>query len=105
MPVQAAPVNDRARMQDAGQVVRSHAPHGPAAIEWVLRWMKWIERDGHDTVVFLRDFRIDDEQAARMADGLRLFAEEQGISLERVVVNGRERWRSPHLSLSRNIEE
>ena len=56
--------------------------------------MKWIERDGRDAVVWLRDFRIDDEQAARMADGLRRFAEEQGVSLERIVVNGRERWRN-----------
>lgn len=91
-----APVStvESARTRDKTIFAQSHAPHAPAAIEWVARWMKWIERDGRDAVVWLRDFRVDDEQAARMADGLRRFAEEQGVSLERIVVNGRERWRN-----------
>lgn len=91
-----APVSavEGAHARDKTILAQSHAPHAPAAIEWVARWMKWIERDGRDAVVWLRDFRIDDEQATRMADGLRRFAEEQGVSLERIVVNGRERWRN-----------
>jgi hypothetical protein len=91
-----APVSavEGAHARDKTILAQSRAPHAPAAIEWVARWMKWIERDGRDAVVWLRDFRVDDEQATRLADGLRRFAEEQGVSLERIVVNGRERWRN-----------
>jgi hypothetical protein len=94
VPFASVSTVESARTRDKTIFAQSHAPHAPAAIEWVARWMKWIERDGRDAVVWLRDFRVDDEQAARMADGLRRFAEEQGVSLERIVVNGRERWRN-----------
>lgn len=94
VPFAPASTVEGVRTRDKTIFAQSHALHAPAAIEWVARWMKWIERDGRDAVVWLRDFRIDDEQAARMADGLRRFAEEQGVSLERIVVNGRERWRN-----------
>ena len=70
----------------------------PAAAEWLARWMKWIERDGRDPVVLLRDFRIDDDEARRVVDGLRAFAQEHGVGLDRIVVNGREFWRRPDLS-------
>jgi hypothetical protein len=70
----------------------------PAAVEWLARWMKWIERDGHDPMVLLRDFRIDDDEAQRIVDGLRAFAQEHGVGLDRIVVNGREFWRRPDLS-------
>jgi hypothetical protein len=67
----------------------------PAAAEWLARWMKWIERDGRDPIVLLRDFRIDDDEARRIVDGLRAFAQEHGVGLDRIVVNGREFWRRP----------
>jgi hypothetical protein len=70
----------------------------PAAAEWLARWMKWIERDGRDPVVLLRDFRLDDDEARRVVDGLRAFAQEHGVGLDRIVVNGREFWRRPDLS-------
>jgi hypothetical protein len=72
----------------------------PAAAEWLARWMKWIERDGRDPIVLLRDFRIDDDEARRLVDGLRAFAHAHGVELDRVVVNGREFWRRPDLSQS-----
>lgn len=73
----------------------------PAAAEWLARWIKWIERDGRDPVVLLRDFRIDDDEAGRLVDGLRAFAQEHGIELDRIVVNGREFWRRPSFQPSR----
>lgn len=77
------------------------SPPSPAAAEWLARWMKWIERDGRDPVVLLRDFRIDDDEAGRLVDGLRAFAQEHGIELDRIVVNGREFWRRPSFQPSR----
>lgn len=79
--------------------------HAPAAAEWLARWMKWIERDGRDTVVWLRDFSIDEDQAPRVADDLRRFAQSQGVSLERIVVNGRELWRNPQLHVASKSKE
>lgn len=70
----------------------------PAAAEWLARWMKWIERDGRDPIVLLRDFRLDDDEARRVVDSLRAFAQEHGVGLDRIVVNGREFWRRPDLS-------
>lgn len=67
----------------------------PVVSEWLSRWMKWIERDGHDPVVLLRDYRMDGDETRRVVDGLREFAREHGVSLERVVVNGHEFWRNP----------
>lgn len=105
VPFAPASTVEGARNRDKTTFAHNQASHAPAAIEWVARWMKWIERDGRDIVVWLRDFRVGDEQAARMADGLRRFAEEQGISLERIVVNGRERWRNQNsVQLSRMKE-
>lgn len=67
----------------------------PVVSEWLSRWMKWIERDGHDPVVLLRDYRMDGDETRRVVDSLREFAREHGVSLERVVVNGHEFWRNP----------
>lgn len=72
------------------------APASSAAVEWLARWIRWIERDGHDPAVWLRDYRIDDDEARRVVDDLRALAREHGISLERIVVNGREHWRNAH---------
>lgn len=95
MPLAAAPraigVEDRATLP-------SLSSPSPVAAEWLARWMKWIERDGHDPIVLLRDFRIDDDEARRLVDGLRAFAQEHGVALDRVVVNGREFWRRSDLS-------
>ena len=71
------------------------AASAPVVSEWLSRWMKWIERDGHDPVVLLRDYRMDGDETRRVVDSLREFAREHGVSLERVVVNGHEFWRNP----------
>lgn len=81
--------------RDDVAALKTMSSHAPAAAEWLARWMKWIERDGRDVVVWLRDYSIDEDQAARFVDGLRSFAQAQGVGLERIVVNGRELWRNP----------
>lgn len=86
------------RTRDDVAALKTMSSHAPAAAEWLARWMKWIERDGRDAVVWLRDFSIDDDQAARVVEGLRSFAQSQGVGLERIVVNGRELWRNPQLA-------
>lgn len=83
--------------RDDVATLQAMSSNAPAAAEWLARWMKWIERDGRDAVVWLRDFSIDEDQAARVVDELRSFAQAQGVGLERIVVNGRELWRNPQL--------
>jgi hypothetical protein len=81
----------------AADALSADAAPQPALAQWLMRWIKWIERDGHAPALWLRDFRMDDAQTVRIVDALRSFASEQGLSLERIVVNGREYWRAPHL--------
>lgn len=84
-----------ARGAEASAAATIGAASTPVVSEWLSRWMKWIERDGHDPVVLLRDYRMDGDETRRVVDSLRAFAREQGVSLERVVVNGHEFWRNP----------
>ncbi|GAA4807954.1 hypothetical protein [Lysobacter hankyongensis] len=84
-----------ARGAEASGAATIGAASTPVVSEWLSRWMKWIERDGHDPVVLLRDYRMDGDETRRVVDSLRAFAREHGVSLERVVVNGHEFWRNP----------
>lgn len=84
-----------ARGAEAPGAATIGAASTPVVSEWLSRWMKWIERDGHDPVVLLRDYRMDGDETRRVVDSLREFAREHGVSLERVVVNGHEFWRNP----------
>jgi hypothetical protein len=84
-----------ARGVDAVGAAAVGAASAPVVSEWLSRWMKWIERDGHDPVVLLRDYRMDGDETRRVVDSLREFAREHGVSIERVVVNGHEFWRNP----------
>jgi hypothetical protein len=98
IPVAAMLSQSATRSRDDVAALNTMSSHAPAAAEWLARWMKWIEREGHDAVVWLRDFSIDEDQAARVVEGLRSFAQAQGVGLERIVVNGRELWRNPQLT-------
>ena len=56
--VPAAALHSQAssRTRDDVAALKTMSSHAPAAAEWLARWMKWIERDGRDAVVWLRDF-------------------------------------------------
>lgn len=64
------------------------------AAPWLTRLIRWIEQQGHDPTVWIRDYRLDDAAARNLVETLRSQAREQGIQLERIVVNARELWRS-----------
>lgn len=83
-----------ARAGDASAAATLGAASAPVVSEWLSRWMKWIERDGHDPVVLLRDYRMDGDETRRVVDTLRAFAREHGVVLDRVVFNGHEFWRN-----------
>lgn len=88
-----------------GASAGARAQATPAAMEWLARWMKWIERDGRDPVVWLRDFRLDADGIREVVEGLRTLAREQGTPLSRIVVNGREQWRAPSFQTTADIAD
>jgi hypothetical protein len=90
-----------ARAGDASAAATLGAASAPIVSEWLSRWMKWIERDGHDPVVLLRDYRMDGDETRRVVDTLREFAREHGVVLDRVVVNGHEFWRNQNSDSTR----
>jgi hypothetical protein len=85
---------------NASSPAASHTQAAP----WLLRLFRWLEQKGHDPSVWLRDYRLDQADAHQLAEALRTHASEQGIRLERIVVNGRELWRAPTAFAKENTD-
>lgn len=66
-----------------------------AAVPLAVRLMRWIEQHDQDPSLWIRDYRLDEAGARAVADAMRQLAREQGLQLERIVVNAREVWRAP----------
>lgn len=98
----SAPFASRASLTSASQVgPRSAVELGsatPAAIAepWLARLLRLLDQQGHDSVLWIRDYRLDDAAAQAMVAEVRSMAERQGWKLERIMVNGRDLWHSPH---------
>lgn len=73
----------------------------PAAAPLAAQLLRWIERQGHKPSLWIRDYRLDEADAQAIARGMRQLAREQGLQLERIVVNARELWRAPNSSHAR----
>lgn len=83
--------------QDVASLTGSASP--ASLVEpWLARLLRWIEQRGHDPVVWIRDYRLDDAASRNAVEEVRALALQQGWKLERIVVNGRQLWRAPHLS-------
>lgn len=65
-----------------------------AAVPLAVRLMRWVEQHGHDPSLWIRDYRLDEAGTRAVADAMRQLAQEQGLQLERIVVNAREVWRA-----------
>jgi hypothetical protein len=63
-------------------------------IMWPQRVLHWLA-DGDSTTAWVRDYQLDASGAKTLVDALRCFAEQQGFSLRRIMLNGHEVWRSP----------
>lgn len=87
---------DSAPPIDDGLQTASGSPLAPQAAPWAERLMHWLQRQGHDPELWVRDYALDDKAARHIADAMRTLAKEQGIHLQRIVVNARELWRAPY---------
>ncbi|MDQ3286716.1 MAG: hypothetical protein M3Q42_00395 [Pseudomonadota bacterium] len=66
----------------------------PASVAepWLARLLRLLTQQGHDPVLWIRDFRLDDAASQSAVADVRALAEQQGLRLERIMVNGREMW-------------
>ncbi|MGN6151012.1 MAG: hypothetical protein ACTHOH_03250 [Lysobacteraceae bacterium] len=75
------------------EIPASRAGTPTEAAAWLARWVGFIQRTGRPPSLWLRDYRLDPDDARRLADMLHRTATADGIVLDRIVVNGRELWR------------
>jgi hypothetical protein len=62
---------------------------------WPQRLLRWHpDPTGEGGTAWVRDFTLDPAQAQPLVDSILALAEEQGISLHRIVLNGHEVWSS-----------
>ncbi|MFA6985141.1 MAG: hypothetical protein WC213_02900 [Arenimonas sp.] len=63
-------------------------------LTWPQRVLRWLG-DGEGTTAWVRDYQMDLSKVQTLLDSLRCLAEQQGLPLRRVMLNGHELWRSP----------
>jgi len=76
----------------------SGAP-APAALStlaepWQARLLRWLRNNDDALTARLRDYRLDAADEARFVERTVAFARENGLALQRIVVNAREVWRA-----------
>lgn len=62
---------------------------------WQARLLRWMQGDDRQLMVRLRDYRLGEGDKEQLVARLVAFARENGLQLQRVVVNARELWRAP----------
>lgn len=68
---------------------------GEFGLPWQERWLQWLGDDGGNLRVRLRDYRLSEAEHDQLLEQLHLIARDQGLTLTRLTVNGRELWRVP----------
>lgn len=74
-----------------------------AAAPWASRVLRWIESEGGDATLWIRDYRLDPDAAQRLGRLMHTLAQEHGTQLQRIVVNGREHWRAERNTPQENV--
>lgn len=70
-----------------------NAPSLPAtAATWSLRLLRWFEAEGRGATAWLRDYTVAGDGEAGLVDDVRRFAQDAGLPLRRIVLNGRTLW-------------
>lgn len=102
---QAAPLPDPTRAMPAVEdaVAVSASANSPGAAPWVQRVVRWLQQQGQAPAIRVRDYRLDDAAASRLVEQLRMHARDEGIELDRIVVNARELWRAPSTATRQEI--
>ncbi len=65
------------------------------ATPWQARLLRWLPGVGQDgSTAWVRDFRMDPANARDLVESLQALAKEQGVRLDRIVLNGHPIWHS-----------
>lgn len=81
------------RADDAGveEDTSSRSPTTAAeTANWLMRRLALVQQAGRAPTLWLRDYRLDPDEAFRVAADLHRLARDRGVALDRIVVNGRE---------------
>jgi len=57
---------------------------------WLMRRLALVQQAGRAPTLWLRDYRLDPDEAFRVAADLHRLARDRGVALDRIVINGRE---------------
>lgn len=77
------------------RVRTSAAATNVAAAPLAARFMRWIEQHEHLSSVWVRDYRLDEAGVQTLIQAVRHLAAENGLQLERIVINARQVWPPP----------
>lgn len=81
------------RPDDAG-LEEDTSPRSPTTAadtaNWLMRRLALVQQAGRAPTLWLRDYRLDPDEAFRVAADLHRLARDRGVALDRIVVNGRE---------------
>lgn len=62
---------------------------------WPQRLLRWrADASGDGAIAWVRDFSLDPSQAQPLVDSILALAQEQGLTLHRIMLNGHEVWSS-----------
>jgi hypothetical protein len=76
------------------QISVAEAPTGTPLAQWLERSLRFTKQPDGSAVAWLRDYRVDGDEASRLIDSLVQEAKAKGSVLSRVMLNGREVWTS-----------
>lgn len=65
-----------------------------AFVPWPLRLLRWLTDGNGEVTAWLRDYSLGDDNADSVVRLLHTMSNEQGVRLNRIVLNGRELWRA-----------
>jgi hypothetical protein len=72
------------------------APETSREVLWPEDSLRLTKQADGSVALWLRDYRMDDAQAARVADAMATEARARGMRLGKILWNGREVWTSPN---------
>ena len=89
---------ERVSVADDPHEIRATAIAASSAenLAWPESLLRLTKGSDGSAIVWLRDYRVNDEDASRLASALVAGAQAQGSRLGRIVLNGREIWISPN---------
>lgn len=72
----------------------AEATTGTPLAQWLERSLRFTKQPDGSAVAWLRDYRVEGDEAVRLIDSLVQEAKAKGSALSRVMLNGREVWTS-----------